>query len=243
MSIKPFLFKKFTIHQDKCAMKVGTDGVLLPCWVPKEILSKSNNILDIGTGTGVISLILAQRKDNLSTSIDALEIDEQAAKQASLNFKNSPWAKQIKIINNTLNNYNPNKKYDLIISNPPYFENGLKSEKEVKNLARHTDSLSFEQLIKNSAKLQLNNGYLAIIIPYNSSSKITRIATENKYILKSHCKVKPTSQKGYKRSLMIFQKTNSDIEKSTSELIIEDKGRHQYSDDYIDLTKDFYLKM
>lgn len=243
MSTKPFRFKKFTIDQDQCAMKIGTDGVLLPCWVPKNILLSSKNILDIGTGTGVISLILAQRINDASCNIDGIEIDTQAANQATQNIKNSYWNKQIKIINNTLNNYYPNKKYNLIISNPPYFENALKSKKDNKNLARHTDSLSFEQLIEKSTKLQEDNGYLAIIIPFTSSDKIISIASENKYKLTSHCKVKPTPKKNYKRSILLFKKTNSDIEESISELIIEDGGRHQYSENYINLTKDFYLKM
>jgi len=244
MSTKPFQFKRFTIHQDKCAMKIGTDGVLLPCWIPKNIISKSKEILDIGTGTGLIALILAQRTNNNPTiNIEALEIDEQAAYQAKENFDKSIWHNQLKVINKSLNDYYSPKKYDLIVSNPPYFENSLKSEKNNKNLARHTDSLSFEQLISKSSELQLNNGYLALVTPFTSNEKIISIALKNNYQLINHCKVKPKPEKTPKRSLLLFQKTNSDTTKVITELIIEDKGRHQYSDEYINLTKEFYLKM
>ncbi|NJN77877.1 MAG: methyltransferase [Saprospiraceae bacterium] len=143
---QPFRFKQFQIHQDKTAMKVGTDGVLLGAWA--DVL-ESESILDIGTGTGLIALIIAQRNQN--AMVDAVEIDESSYEQAKQNFEESSWTKRLNIYQSSIQDYAKNcgKQYDLIVSNPPYFVNSTKSKQEDKNQVRHTDSLSFEELIKS----------------------------------------------------------------------------------------------
>lgn len=167
-----FHFKQFSIDQTDCAMKVNTDGVLLAALTDTNSRAQ---ILDIGTGTGLISLMLAQKFPE--SIIDAVEIDEKTAETARLNFENSPFSKRIKIFHNSIENYfkNENKKYDLIISNPPFFIDSLRSNDPLKLMARHTDITFFEQLLSNSFK-QLNTcGILHIILPLNTSSMVKKL--------------------------------------------------------------------
>jgi tRNA1Val (adenine37-N6)-methyltransferase len=232
--MKPFLFKQFAIYQDQTAMKVGTDGVLLGAW------TKNNNakhILDIGTGTGLIALMLAQRFSN--NDIDALEIDKKAFKQAKSNFKNSLWSSRLKVIHCPLQNFKSNHKYDLIVSNPPFFES-LKQVNTSREQARQTASLSFEDLIIISNDLLHTNGELALIIPFETKEKILAIAKKQQLFPKAICTVFGTKTSKPKRVLIQFSKTKTVCK--NSQLIIE-VSRHCYTDKYITLTKDFYLRM
>ena len=151
--MKPFIFKQFKIQQDNTAMKVGTDGVLLGAWADSE---NATNILDIGTGTGLIALMLAQR--NLKANITAIEIDEQASLQASENFNNSPWEIRLSIKNLKLQDFVVEEKFDLIVSNPPFFNNTFQANSSERNIARQTETLSFNELLKNTASLLSENG-------------------------------------------------------------------------------------
>jgi tRNA1Val (adenine37-N6)-methyltransferase len=232
--MKPFLFKQFAIYQDQTAMKVGTDGVLLGAWV------KSNNakhILDIGTGTGLIALMLAQRFSN--SKIDALEIDQNAFKQAKANFKDSLWSSRLKAIHSSLQSFKSNHKYDLIVSNPPFFES-LKHVNTSREQARQTASLSFNDLIIIANSLLNTNGELALIIPFEAKEKVVAIAKTQQLFPKAICAVFGTKTSKSKRILIQFSKTKTVCE--NSQLIIE-ISRHHYTDEYIALTKDFYLKM
>ena len=230
-----FRFKQFNVSQDKCAMKIGTDGVLLGAWIK---IDSPNRILDIGTGTGLIALMLAQRFSK--SQITALEIDPLAAEQANDNFKDSFWSNRLHATNTSLQKFSPKNMFDLIVSNPPYFENVSKAKSEERTQARHTDYLSFETLVSHSAKWLSNKGILAIIIPIASKEKIVKIANKKNLFLQRICIVKGNESSTAKRALMDFSFQKENIKKSM--LVIEEK-RHQYTQKYIELCKDFYLKM
>lgn len=235
MSNPSFEFKQFTVFHDKCAMKVGTDGVLLGAWAPVE---KAKRILDIGTGTGLIALQLAQR--NPSAMITAIEIDPAAAEQAQENVSRSPWADRIEIIRNDFRLYSPEGKFDLIISNPPYFVDSLKCPDEQRSKARHTGGLNYDLLLRHSAHLLWEQGAVSVIIP--SEAEKTVIDTAWKYkLFASHClRVFTKPGKPCRRVLLTFVFQEQEC---TEESICIETERHKYTSEYIALTRDFYLKM
>lgn len=230
----PFQFKHFSITQESTAMKVGTDGVLLGAWSK----ATEGNVLDIGTGTGLIALMLAQRTK--TALIDAVEIDKVASKEAQENFNNSDWKDRLTISNQSLQNYQPNKKYDLIISNPPFFIDATKAPENNRNTARHTDTLSFEELISSVERLLAENGIFSLILPVNEAERFIKMAFEAQLYLNRKCLVKPNPTKAPKRVLMAFSFNKSTLLEEA--LTIETGKRHVYTQKYISLTKDFYLK-
>jgi tRNA1Val (adenine37-N6)-methyltransferase len=234
-----FQFKHFSINQDKTAMKVGTDGVLLGAWTPIE--NNPQNILDIGTGTGLIALMLAQRTD--AEQIDALEIDADAYEQAVDNFENSPWSDRLFCFHAGLDEFveEPEDEYDLIVSNPPYHTENYFSGDEKRDLARFTESLPFEDLVEAADLLLSENGVFAVVIPFASEAKFISLAADSELHLIKITRVKGTPTTQIKRSLLAFSRnllTNFPID----ELVIE-TARHQYTAEYIALTSDFYLKL
>jgi tRNA1Val (adenine37-N6)-methyltransferase len=234
-----FSFKKFTVNQDRCAMKIGTDGVLLGAWTPLD--NNPFSILDIGTGTGIIALMLSQRSN--AQQIDALEIDENAYEQAVDNFENSPWSDRLFCFHAGLDEFveEPEDEYDLIISNPPFYTEDYKSENEQRDLARFTDAMPFEELIEAAALLLSENGIFSVIIPFKEEDKFIALAKEYELYPLKITRVKGTPASDIKRSLLAFVRDeNTAI--LTDELIIE-TARHIYTPEYIELTKDFYLKM
>ena len=230
-----FKFKQFTIHHDRCAMKVGTDGVLLGAWVN---LSNSQHILDIGTGTGLIALMMAQRCK--ASSITAIDIDEEAVNQANENIQASPWKEQVKAVQQDICSYQPNVLFDTIVSNPPYFINSLKSSDAQRNTARHTDSLSAEDLMRKSAELLTEEGHFSIILPTEQIEELIQIGERVGLYPSRRTNVITRPGLLPKRTLMEFCKRNTSY--PTDELIVE-LDRHVYSEEYIALTRDFYLKM
>lgn len=232
-----FKFKQFTIWQDKCAMKVGTDGVLLGAWTD---CSKASKILDIGTGTGLIALMLAQRTAGINTYIDAIEIEENASKQAQSNITKSKWNNRINVYNKALQNFTPTKKYDLIVTNPPYFINSLAAQSEERTVARHTAVLHYETIL-DFIQLHLEqNGKFSIIYPAESFNKLKDYALNKGLFLVRQTDIHPTPISEIKRILAEFKIEEKEL--THNSLIIEENGRHQYSEGYISLTKDFYLK-
>lgn len=220
-------------------MKIGTDGVLLGAWAPIEHIP--NQILDIGTGTGIIALMLAQRSN--ATQIDALEIEENAYEQATDNFENSPWNDRLFCFHAGLDEFmdEPEDEYDLIVSNPPFYSEDYKTNNEQRDLARFQDALPFEDLIEAADLLLSENGVLAVIIPFKEEERFLALANEFELypIQITHVKGTPTTE--IKRSLLALSRNN--IETPTiNELVIE-IGRHEYTPEYIALTKEFYLKM
>ncbi len=232
-----FQFKQFKIEQGQTAMKVGTDGVMLGAWAE---ISNSKTILDIGTGTGLIALMCAQR--NSSARIVGIEIDQEASIQATENFNNSNWSDRLFVKNIAVQDFAHNNisKFDAIISNPPFFENAFKAKNTKRHTARHTDSLSFSDLLSVSSKLLSEEGFFSLIIPAESRNKFIEEAKKYSLYLLKRLDVYPTNQSlSAKRSLLTFAK----VEQSPTidVLIIEPEKRHQYSDTYIELTKAFYL--
>lgn len=248
-----FSFKRFTIHQDRCAMKVGTDGVLLgvlaPVIIGENNLSGAENpesqlkILDIGTGTGLVAIMLAQRCHGRAVIV-GVEIDRDAATQAQENADATDW--QIKIHNASVQSFtdNTNEKFDLIVSNPPYFINSLKAPEKSRNTARHTDTLSFEDLVISAEKLLADKGLFTVIIPYSSESDFIKIASANNLIADTIIRVIPKVGKDAKRSVITFCRgnENSNCNINVTELVIETENRHCYSEEFKSLTADFYLK-
>lgn len=229
-----FSFKQFTVNHDLCAMKVGTDGVLLGAWVN---CFQASFILDIGTGSGLIALMLAQRSN---ASIHAIDIDTDACKQANINVLQSPFKDRIQIFHSSLQDFFPSDKYDLIVSNPPYFINSLKSPDEQRSKARHSDTLPFSSLMKQSSRMLKKDGILSLILPYDSLPIANEEAYRYRLIPKRRTYIKPTPLLPPKRVLCEYGFSNQPLKEN--ELTIE-IARHQYSHDYIALTKDFYLKM
>lgn len=235
---KLFQFKQFTINQNRCAMKIGTDAVLLGAWASIE--HQPLSILDIGAGTGVLSLMLAQRCDAMS--IDALEIDEDAYEQCVENFENSPWSDRLFCYHASLEEFTEEieYQYDLIISNPPFYSDDYKTKNEQRDLARFNNAMPFEHLLESVSKLLSNNGRFAVVIPYQEETGFMELAKSSCLYAHQILRVKGNTTSKIVRSLICFgfEKIQSNAEK----LIIE-TGRHQYTDAYINLTKDFYLKM
>ncbi len=230
-----FQFKQFTIHQEGTAMKVETDGVLLGAWVK---ISNDKTILDIGTGTGLIALMLAQRS---SAIIHAIEIDNSAAKQALENFQNSSWNGRLTLIHQSFQEYsNKNIKYDLLVSNPPYFSESLKAPDEQRSTARHDHSLNRIGLLKGVMRLMDRKGRFAIILPVNEyKSFFDQAAGMGFFEIR---KTRVISKPGKKAERIMAELSIQKHVLAENELIVEQYGRHGYSEDYIALTKDFYLK-
>ena len=234
-----FQFKQFSLEQDQCAMKIGTDGVLLGAWTPIE--NNPYSVLDIGTGTGIIALMLAQRSS--ANQIDALEIDEKAYEQATDNFENSPWNDRLFCFHAGLDEFieEPEDEYDLIVSNPPFYTEDYKSENEQRDLARFTDAMPFEDLIEAAALLLSENGIFSVILPFKEEENFLVLAKEYELFPIKITRVKGTPNSEIKRSLLAFSRYNVPSF-PLDELIIE-TARHIYTPEYIELTKGFYLKM
>lgn len=237
MSNPFFSFKQFTIYHDKCAMKVGSDGVLLGVWAA---VGNSKSILDIGTGSGLIALMLAQRSEAV---IDAIDIDNDAIVQAKENIDNSPWSSQVNAINTSLHDFASvnDKKYDLIVSNPPFFVNSLKAPLENRSVARHTHSLSHTDLLASSVKMLHASGRICMILPVIEGEICIESARRIGLYCSKKVVVYPKPEAVAKRLLLEF--IMQDVQPEISQLIIESDVRHQYSAEFSVLAKDYYLKL
>lgn len=236
--VMSFKFKQFSIEQNKTAMKVGTDGVLLGAWA--EIKSEVFSILDIGAGTGLIALMLAQRSN--AELIDAVELNDMAYEQTVQNFENSDWGDRLFCYHTSLQEFanEIEDTYDLIISNPPFHTSTYKKLSKERAMARHTESLPFNELLSSVAKLLSKNGSCAFIIPFEAATNFISIAKENNLFPNRITNVKGTENSPIKRSLLQFSFVEQSIEKTVLVLEIE---RHKYTLEYVALVQDFYLKM
>lgn len=235
-----FQFKKFTVHQNKTAMKVGTDGVLLGTWTP---LSDSiYSILDIGSGTGLVALILAQR--SFAEQIDAIEIDEDAYEQCVENFEESPWNDRLFCYHAGLDEFTDEieDRYDLIVCNPPFFKPNNLIEDEARSKARFYDILPFDELVKSVSILLAEDGIFSVIIPFEEEENFLKLAEIESLFPKKITHVKGTSTSKIKRSLIAFSKANNPEKLITDTLILEIE-RHEYTPEFKELVKDFYLKL
>ena len=223
-----FQFKRFVIHQDLCAMKVGTDGTLLGAWA-----RGGHRILDIGTGTGLIALMMAQRYDD--ALVDAIDLDDNACIQAKKNVAESPFFDRINILNKSLQTFaetKPNETYDAIVSNPPFFLHSLKAPDARRSVARHADTLPYKDLTNNSFKLLSENGEFSLVIPFDCREKLEEEAILSGFFPSRVCAVKTTRNKPPKRYLLAFKKSPTMVQQE--ELILD-------SEEYKNLMKDFYL--
>lgn len=234
-----FQFKHFSVEQDRCEMKVGTDGVLLGAWTP--LINNPFSVLDIGAGTGLIALMLAQRSN--ASQIDALEIDENAYEQCVENFENSNWGDRLFCYHADFDEFvaemQDEEEYDLIVSNPPFYSAEYKSENEKRDLARFEDALPFEDLIIGVTRLLSSKGVFSVIIPFSEEERFVALASKVNLFPFQITRIQGTPKTAIKRSLLAF----SHVEKGckTDTLIIENR-RHDYTEDYKLLTRDFYLK-
>lgn len=236
--MKPFVFKQFTVHQDRCAMKVGTDGVLLGAWASLE--HQPDSILDIGAGTGLIALQMAQRSS--AELIDAIELDEAAYEQCVANFEASAWSDRLFCYHAGLDEFvdEIDDQYDLIVSNPPFYSENVSSGDASRDQARQNNSLPFDELIEGVAKLLSDTGVFSVIVPFKEEEGFVAMAKESGLFANRITRVKGNPKADFKRSLMEFGRSKTDT--LMDELIIEVE-RHQYTEQYTDLTKSFYLKM
>ena len=222
-------------------MKVGTDGVLLGAWCAVDDFLDS--ILDIGSGTGLIALMLAQRTDAMT--IDAVELDEQAYKQTVENFEQSDWGDRLFCYHSSFQDFaqemaEEEETYDLIVSNPPFYTDEFETANKSRNKARFTSSLSFKELIEGANHLLSPAGRFATIIPFKEEQTFLDLASESKWFLSRICRVKGTPTSEIKRSLLEFSLEETELVEE--ELILE-ISRHNYTEEYKELTGDFYLKM
>ncbi len=231
-----FRFKQFTIRQDQCAMKVGTDGVILGAWAKAE---DARRALDVGTGTGLLALMLAQRSQGLF--IDAIEIDPAAARQAAENVAGSAYAERISVRLSDFRDFDPEAgvKYDLVICNPPYFNRSFKATEDVRTLARHDDTLGLEVLFSRAAQLLRPTGKISMIIPSEQLEVAKQEALVQHFYPERILEIRPVPGAATKRHCLAFTRKKSTPE--VQYLVIEEHGRHGYSDAYRELTKEFYL--
>lgn len=230
-----FKFKQFTVFQDLSAMKVGTDGVLLGAWTNVD---KCNKALDIGTGSGLLALMIAQR--NAKIMIDAIDIDKGSIMQARQNIIHSPFYHCIEVHHKSFQDLieQADKRYDLIISNPPYFQNALKSPNLSRSNARHDDTLSFYEILSKGMAFLTDNGRVALILPHEFKEAVLLHATTEGFYVHRILNVFSVAHKPPKR--LLIELGRSEVKCVEEDLIIE-RGRHQYTDDFKLLTKDFYL--
>lgn len=231
-----FHFKKFSVRHDRSGMKVGTDGVLLGAWAD---VRRATHILDIGTGTGVIALMLAQRATD-SVTIDAVEIDAQAYADARENIGASPWHDRIHVHHTAIQQFNTSTRFDLIVSNPPYFQKSYKPPIAQRETARHTEQLAFGDILTAAEKLLTATGRLNVILPYTEGLQFTDLAEHKGLRCSRKWVFRTRSNKPVERLLLEFtwKKTTSE----EGEILLYAEGEH-WSDSYKALTRDFYLKI
>ena len=230
-----FHFKQFTINQDKCTFKVGTDGVLLGACAD---VAGARKILDIGTGTGLIALMLAQRSN---AEITAIEPDHDSYEQACDNVRQSKWHKRIKVVNTDLQNYDPGDvRFNLIVTNPPWFADSLRNPDPCKAAARHNVTLDNAGLLKGVARFLDDDGRFQVIMPYVEGNIFIAEAGERGLFCNSILKIKPLPTSEVRRLILAFSRER--LKASEKFLTIEHGKRHEFTEEYINLTKDFYPK-
>ena len=231
-----FRFKQFTIHQERCAMKVGTDGCLLGAWVD---LSSSQRILDVGCGSGLIAIMMAQRCP--SADITGIELDPEAAAQAAENAKSSPWTERIRIVCENFLTYTTGQPFDTIVSNPPYFTNSLKCPNDKRSKARHDDSLPCDKFLSHSYGMLSANGSLSVIIPIDQQETWLEEASRKGYSLKHLTRIHTRKGHAPKRVLIEFRKAAA-VNADTDDLNLEDTPG-TYSPEATRMLSPFYLKL
>ena len=231
-----FRFKQFTVCDERSAMKIGTDGVLLGAWADIE---DDSRILDVGTGTGLIALMLAQR--NASAEIVGIDISHEAVEEARDNFLNSPWAKRLSVAEGDVCSFERNEKFDHIVSNPPYFVDSLHSPDSLRTMARHTSSLKFEDLVASAVRLLRPGGRLSVILPTECAMQF-RFAAFGRLWLRRQLNVVTKAGDTPRRTLMEFCLSDKPLMPSVATLIMRHRDS-SYTEEYRCLTEDFYISL
>jgi tRNA1Val (adenine37-N6)-methyltransferase len=234
MASNYFNFKQFTINQERSAFKVGTDGVLLGAYAD---VSGAKRILDIGTGTGLIALMLAQRCD---AEIVAIEPDHESFLQSCENINNNKRADRIRVVESALQDFSDNGKYDLIVTNPPYFSDSIRNPEIRKAVARHNDTLTSYDILKICSGLLSEEGRLQLIMPFAEGNVFMAEAAGYGFYCHDILKIKPLPTSEIRRLIMAFGRERK--RPSEKFLTIEHGKRHEFTEEYISLTKEFYIK-
>jgi tRNA1Val (adenine37-N6)-methyltransferase len=235
---KLFHFKKFSVRHDRSSMKVGTDGVLLGAWVDTK---QATHVLDIGTGTGVIALMLAQRTNQYAL-IEAIEIDQLAFEDATENFNSSAWKDRLILHHGLVQSFTSPTKFDLIVSNPPYFQSSFKPPNAQRILARHTENLSFQELISAVQKLLSEKGKFNVVLPYTEGLQFIALAEKNDLHCSRKWSFKSRKEKPIERWLLEFSRAKVSPEENEI-LLYNNSTGEEWSVAYQNLTRDFYLKL
>ena len=230
-----FHFKEFSVRHDCCAHKVGTDGVLLGAW---SDTTDAKRILDVGTGSGVIALMLAQRSAP-DTHLDAIDISMEDCNQALANVASSPWSGKISVINQSLQKFEADR-FDLIVSNPPFFIASAKPPAEERTRARHTESLPPQELLHHASRLLAAEGKLSIILPVTEARSFITLAENNGWYCTRLCEFRARADKPPERILFQLEQKKHECKKES--LILYEQGE-EWTEAYKNLTRDFYLKI
>ncbi len=236
--VEAFQFKQFTINQNLAGMKVGTDGVLLGAWAHCK---GANQILDIGCGTGLIAIMMAQR--NAIAKIDAVEIDEASFQETLANMSQSPWQDRLSAYHTSIQDYGmeSDQSYDLIVSNPPFFSGGTFSDQSDRNLIRHTIKMPHGDLLIAVRRLLSKEGKFCVVLPLIEGLRFREIAESYNLFCTRMTEVQAKKDKDIERLLLQFEHEKQ--KEQVDQLVIQHEGRNNYTDDYISLTGDFYLNM
>ncbi|MEO6818788.1 MAG: methyltransferase [Ginsengibacter sp.] len=235
-----FQFKQFIIHQERSSMKVCTDSCLFGAWIARILEDKQiqpTTILDIGTGTGLLSLMLSQKTN---ASIDAIEINQLSFEDAKANFAVSPWTSRLQAYLIDIKDYQPTNQYDLIITNPPFFEKDLLSSNSEKNIAKHDAGLTLENLLLNVIRLLKPTGQFAVLLPFNRLKEFISLAEKNELVLQEKMLARQTSDHSFFRGLLLFGKEAKPAVQK--EITIKDND-NEYTRDFVRLLGDYYLKL
>ncbi|HEY5774167.1 MAG TPA: methyltransferase [Chitinophagaceae bacterium] len=236
-----FQFKQFTIHQDRCAMKVTTDACLFGAWIAEKVKSQKLKVktgLDIGTGTGLLTLMVIQK--NPEMKIDAIEIDKDAAEQAKINVGSSPWKEQINIVQDDVKEFSFKKEFDLIISNPPFYENEIRSATDSKNVAHHSQSLTVKELLAIIKENLSLTGSFFLLLPYKRNDEIKKLFKDQQLHVAKIVLVRQSVKHDYFRIFIKGSLNTEEKETEFDELSIWDE-KQQYTNEFTGLLKDYYL--
>lgn len=242
-----FQFKQFIVHQELAALKVSTDSCLFGAWAAQYVKSKLydvrgemydvRNMLDIGAGTGLLMLMLAQQCE---AQIDGVELDELSSQQAQQNILLSPWESRLRLFYTDIRLFQPGQQYDFIISNPPFYEGDLRSASETKNKAKHDTGLKLDELLQEVNRLLATDGSFAVLLPYHRAESFINNAAAINLYLNQQLLVRQSTVHSFFRAQLIFSRKQSELVKE--ELSVKDASG-QYTSDFIKLLKDYYLHL
>jgi len=236
-----FQFKQFTIYQDRCALKVSTDSCIFGAWIAKKMVRSERHIsgcLDIGAGSGLLMLMLAQQ---FQGTIDGIEIDPASCEQATENIAASPWYNRLRVFNNDVKLFSLPHRYDLIISNPPFYEGDLKSSNRRYNFAKHDDGLTLQDLLEVAERNLSAKGLFALLLPFHRAAWFEAQAANYELFVHEQLLIRQSLQHPYFRAaLLLGRKNNGHVKKE--ELIIR-RSPEAYAHGFIELLKDYYLHL